>query len=160
MRRLTATCLNIYQKIWTRPVPSDNLRNFRTLPGNDKRGLRWHSSRTFTTKRCYTFLKRGGVTPLISLVVWKLCIPERVQVFNWLSYFNKLLTAEILNTKGITGPSALKVLICFGIAEDYVSMTQASARSLTQCSPWPLGASEERETNAYLNLSLTPCGLL
>lgn len=44
-------------------------------------------------------------------IIWKLSIPEKCKIFNWLCYNNKLLTYEVLVKKGFSGPSIC--LLCY-----------------------------------------------
>lgn len=46
---------------------------------------------------------RGGITSHFGSIIWKLPIPEKHKLFNWLCFHNKLLTPKILAKKGLVG---------------------------------------------------------
>lgn len=71
----------------------------------NKRLWKWLPNQSFKVSACYKFLMYGGITPQLGKVLWKLPIPEKCKVFNWICYHNKMLTTEVLTKKGMAGLS-------------------------------------------------------
>lgn len=79
--------------------------NLTLQPEKDHRSWKWHPPQIYTAKRGYFFLINGGIISFFNKIIWKCPIPEKVKIFNWLCYHNKVLTADTLAKKGVQGPS-------------------------------------------------------
>ncbi|XP_073116173.1 uncharacterized protein [Elaeis guineensis] len=81
------------------------IANLNLQPRQDCRSWKWHSSQTYTTKLGYQFFINGGIILFFSKIIWKCVISEKVKIFNWLCYHQRVLTADILVKKDVQGPS-------------------------------------------------------
>ena len=68
------------------------LRDKTLTNGNDKIEWKWNITKKFTVKSCYKFFSHGGVTSQINKSYWKILVPEKVKLLNWLAINKKLLT--------------------------------------------------------------------
>ena len=81
------------------------LRNFDRSTHEDKRVWKWFPNNTYSVSAHYKFLVHGGKVSILVKIIWKLSIPEKCKLFNWLYLNRTLLTTEILEKKGMHGPS-------------------------------------------------------
>lgn len=91
------------------------LENISLTKKSDKWFWKWFPNHSYTVKACYNFLMHGSIVSHVANIIWKLPIPEKCKVFNWICINNKMLTADILAKKGMTGPS--RCSLCYSNEE-------------------------------------------
>jgi len=64
---------------------------------------RWGPRGAFTTRSLYTILNHCGITTPHPHLWWHLPIPKKIRVFMWLLNNNKILTKNILRSRGWNG---------------------------------------------------------
>lgn len=53
----------------------------------------------------------GGITSHIGKIIWKLPIPKKCKIFNWICFHNKALSVDNLVKKGLNRPS--RCCLCY-----------------------------------------------
>ena len=70
----------------------------------DKVAWRWESSGIFSVRSLYSILNFRGVLVAHPMLWWTIPIPPKIQIFMWLACQHKILTKDVLHSKGWTGP--------------------------------------------------------
>ncbi|KAL4362548.1 hypothetical protein GQ457_04G039580 [Hibiscus cannabinus] len=81
-------------------LPSETLAKIATVPpsridmGSDNLGWRWEDNRKFMTKSAYEALREAGELngEVHWRQIWKMSIPQRIRMFFWLVFHERLLT--------------------------------------------------------------------
>lgn len=75
------------------------LEDYNRLAGLQEEGMKWwrlSPNGLFTVKSFYTFLVDGGVRDPVSKAIWNSLCPQKVNIFNWLVWRDKILTLDNL----------------------------------------------------------------
>jgi hypothetical protein len=64
----------------------------------------YESKGIYSSKSLYAIINFRGVKPIYLLVVWKLKIPPRIQIFLCLLSQNKIMTRDNFRCRGISKP--------------------------------------------------------
>ena len=59
---------------------------------DDEVDWKWSIDKTFTVKKAYLFFSNGGINSHFAKTNWRLPLPLKFKIFNWLAYQNKILT--------------------------------------------------------------------
>lgn len=82
------------------------LENIQLTSVEDVIRWRWSSNGLFSVHNAYNFFINGGITSSFPMSIWFLSVPEKIKLFIWLAYHNRLLTADNLRKRNFPTPQS------------------------------------------------------